>query len=93
VYGNSKEMDQELHQGLLFILRKCTRSSTEDLCLYSQSKVYGTVSKWKRSSSEDLCLSSILKVYGISKEMEQKLMLIYSIKSVWYSEQMEEELL
>ena len=41
VYGINQEMDQELHKGLLFILRKCTRSSTEDLCSYSLLKVYG----------------------------------------------------
>jgi len=47
--------------------------------------------------AKDLCLYSLLKVHQIREEMDQELhrgfMLIFSIKSVWYSEQMEEELL
>jgi hypothetical protein len=79
VYGNSKEMDQELHRVLLLIfviqtnngiIKERDQKLHRSLCLYSSLRI-------SRGRDQELhrgpCLYYSLRVCGISKGTEQEL--------------------
>ena len=72
VYGNSKELAQEIQRGIFLNL--------------PTKKIIESEMNWSRSSTEGFCLYFLSELYGISKEMDQELhiglLLILLIKHV-----------
>ena len=95
VYGNSKEVDQELHRVLLLIflieynrtIKERDQEVHRGLCLYPSSKVYGISEERDQELHRGFCLYCTSRVCEISKEINQELqrglLLILLVKNVW----------